>query len=400
MNSKSSGKGSEGAVDCEYPADKSAVLLVDLARVFESVRQEMRRAIDTVGERGIFILGPEVEAFEAAFAALVSSRYATACASGTDAIELALRAGGLRSGQEVATTPLTAFATTTAIVRAGGIPVFLEIDRNGNLDIMHLSEWASSEAGRFAVAVHLYGNPMDLDALSSLRSSGLVVIEDCAQAHFARWRGRHVGSAGQFGAFSFYPTKNLPALGDAGAVVTESSHTRDRLQRLRNYGQETKYEHVEFGINSRMDELHAAIMRLSILPLVADWTHARISVARRYLAAIENEAIGTLAPFDVAEPSWHLFPVFVDPSERQGFRAWLQTRGIQTGLHYPTVIPDQKATASFPFQVPASLDRARKMAHSEVSLPIHPFLTAGEVERVIEACNTWRPSPTSRRLGQ
>jgi dTDP-3-amino-3,4,6-trideoxy-alpha-D-glucose transaminase len=366
---------------------------VDLARLWLEVRRDVLEAVDRVGESGWYILGPEVRRFETMWAKATSCLAAVACASGTDAIELGLRALDLKPGQRVATTPLSAFATTTGIVRAGGVPVFLDTDPNGNLGLDGVGEWAAEQTEPvFVVPVHLYGNPVDMGLLDQLQAAGAVIVEDCAQAHMATWNGRLIGTAGMASAFSFYPTKNVPALGDAGAVSAGTVAVATRLAILREYGQSAKYVHADFGINSRMDEVQAAVLSDAMLPRIGGWVERRREIASRYLASISHPNIRPLDPDALAGPSWHLFPVFIQDAPVASFRAWLSEGEIETALHYPTLIPDQAASANFEHEIVGDLDQARRLARSEVSLPMHAFLTDAELDRVVDACNRWRPT--------
>ena len=293
----------------------------------------------------------------------------------------------LQPGQKVLTTPFSAFATTLAILRAGGVPVFVDVDDNGNIDLEQCREVFSRERSiRFFVPVHLYGNPLDLEKLAGLkRDFDLVIVEDCAQAIGAKHGGRNVGTVGQAAATSFYPTKNLGALGDGGALLTNDPRTATRARALRNYGQSDLYLHDEFGLNSRLDELHAAVLSDALLPNLQRWTEARRQIAARYLRDID--LIRTIEPAPSAEPVWHLFPIFVEAAERDNVREHLLGRGIASGVHYPRVIPDQPAMQlSLSYEVAIEPSNARRLAASELSLPIHAFLREDEVQVVITLC--------------
>jgi len=331
-----------------------------------------------------------VTAFEAALAWRWRRRAVVGCASGLDAIEIALRALGLEAGEKVLTTPLSAFATTLAIVRAGGVPVFVDVDASGLLDLaMARAALTADRSLRFLVPVHLYGHALDLDGLASLREEfGLRIVEDCAQAITARSGGRPVGSVGALGALSFYPTKNLGALGDGGAVATDDDALRDACRALRDYGQSGKYEHVVLGLNSRLDELQAAVLRRVFLPRLERWTERRRAVARRYLDEIRSPRVRPLPAPPRSESVCHLFPVSV-AGDRDAFVAHLRERGIETAVHYPKLACDQRALHGIPFETVGALARARDLAESEVSLPIPPYLDDAEVERVVHAVSSW-----------
>jgi dTDP-4-amino-4,6-dideoxygalactose transaminase len=364
--------------------------LANFQRQWESAREQYLAAVERVGKSGWLILGEEVAHFEADFARFSGSKYAVGCASGLDALELALRCAGLTPGEFVLTTPLSAFATTLAIVRAGGVPVFADVDASGQLD------FASAEAAlrrlepraRFMVPVHLYGHAINLEALSAFaKREKLIVIEDCAQAVGARSNGQCVGGVSPVWATSFYPTKNLGAFGDGGALLTNDESVRDRARQLRDYGQSAKYLHAELGLNSRLDELHAAIMRSVQLPGLAAHTSRRAAIAARYRSEIRHAAIRHVEPPDGSESVWHLFPVLC--RDRDALALHLRSSGVATAVHYPKLIPDQPAMASTRWLSIGPLPRAQQFANEELSLPLHPFLTDAEVEQVITACMAW-----------
>jgi len=344
-------------------------------------------AVDRVGASGSYILGREVVAFEGKLAQFWGVSHVIGVANGMDAIEIGLRALDLGPGQKVLTTPFSAFATTLAILRAGGVPVFVDVDDNGNIDLEQCREVLSRERSiRFFVPVHLYGNPLDLEKLAGLkRDFDLVIVEDCAQAIGARHGGRNVGTVGQAAATSFYPTKNLGAFGDGGALLTNDPRVASRARALRNYGQSDLYLHDELGLNSRLDELHAAVLSDALLPNLERWTEARRQIATRYLREIPP--IRTIKPAPSAEPAWHLFPIFVDAAERDKTRERLLGCGIASGVHYPRLIPEQPAMQlSVSYETAMEPSNARRLASSELSLPIHPFLREEEVQMVIKSC--------------
>lgn len=368
------------------------IVMNDFKKQWADLRSESLAAVERVGASGWYILGKEVQAFEAALAELSGMRHAVGCANGLDAIEIALRALGLPPGAKVLTTPLSAFATTLAIVRAGGVPVFVDVDRTGHLDL-DLAEQALERHPdiRFMVPVHLFGHPVDLQRLQALRQKhGITLIEDAAQSIQAKHGGQVVGSAGQATTLSFYPTKNLGAMGDAGALLTDDAALADRFRSLRDYGQSAKYVHSAIGMNSRLDELHAAVLHSAMLPRLAGWTERRREIARRYAQGIRHDGVEVVNPSEPSLSAWHLFPVLVAPERREGFMAHLSVRQVQSGIHYPRLISDQEAMHAVPgAQVLGTLVNAHRFAASEVSLPIHPFLSDAEIEQVIEAVNAW-----------
>jgi dTDP-4-amino-4,6-dideoxygalactose transaminase len=367
------------------------VLLNDFKRQWSEIVEEVRRAVEAVGAGGWYVLGVQVAGFEQDLAQFWGLANAVGVASGLDALEIGLRALGLRCGDRVLTTPLSAFATTMAILRLGGVPVFCDTDANGLLDLGEAEAVLAADPGiRFLLPVHLFGQCLDLDRLATLRDRcGVTIVEDCAQSIGAEWRGRPTGSVGQLAATSFYPTKNLGALGDGGAVLTGDAELAARVRRLRDYGQSAKYRHDEIGWNSRLDELQAAILRGAMLPRLREWTQRRQQVAAAYAAGMRHPGVRLLRPAAVAASCEHLFPVTVAPERREQFEAFLKSRGIATGRHYPILIPDQQALAGVRVERHGELAMARELASSEVSLPIHPQLTGEEVERVIAAVNEW-----------
>jgi dTDP-3-amino-3,4,6-trideoxy-alpha-D-glucose transaminase len=364
----------------------------DFRTLWDQERDRVLAAVDRVGASGWYILGQEVVQFEAALAERWGIAHAVGCGNGLDAIEVALRALGLKPGDKVLTTPLSAFATSLAIIRAGGVPVFVDVDNCGQLDLELVeAQLHGDPAIRFLVPVHLYGFPLDLARLDTLKSRfGVKIVEDCAQAIGAKSGGRRVGTVGDAAATSFYPTKNLGALGDGGAVLTASAPVAARARHLRDYGQTGKYVHDELGLNSRLDEMHAAILRDAFLPRLEEFTLRRRAIAQRYLNEIRSSDLTLLALPRDAEPVWHLFPVLVKGA-REHLQAHLADSGIASGIHYPKLIPSQGALAALGTPtVRSGLVRAQMFADHELSLPIHPFLTEAEVGRVIEACDTWR----------
>jgi len=351
-------------------------------------------AVRRVGESGWYILGPEVARFEEALAVQVGRRFAVGCASGLDAIEISLRALGLKPGDKVLTTPLSAFATTLGILRAGGRPAFIDVDQSGLVDLDRARDVCSRHPSiRFFVPVHLFGHACDLEVLAALKSRfDLRVVEDCAQAIGAHSGAREVGSVGNLSALSFYPTKNLGALGDGGAVLTDDASLADACRSLRDYGQTAKYVHDLSGLNSRLDELQAAILGRAFLPRLAGWTQRRQSIAERYLQGIRNPSVRTVPVPPGSRPAWHLFPVLVEPRSRDAFCKYLHDGGVRTGLHYPILITRQRALDDpSSFEILNELTRAEAFAASEVSLPIHAYLRDDEVETIVSRVNGWNP---------
>lgn len=370
------------------------ILLNDFQRQWECIGPKVLEAVERVGRSGWYILGQEVRAFEAQLAAYWGLKHAAGVGNGMDALEIGLRCLNIGPGAKVLTTPLSAFATTLAIMRVGAEPVFVDVDEYGLLDLAQCRDVLRHDPDlRAIVPVHLYGFPINLQKLDDLkREFSLVCIEDCAQAMGASFRKQPVGTVGQMAATSFYPTKNLGAMGDGGALLCNDGKLAQRACVLRHYGQTVQYAHQELGLNSRLDEVQAAILRDALLPKLAEWTERRSAIATRYLREIANPHITLLHPAADMAAVWHLFPVLVAPEQREGFRATLAAADITTGIHYPHIIPEQAALLTYKrFRLAKPLPTAERFARGEVSLPINPLLTETEVTRVVEACNQWKP---------
>lgn len=358
----------------------------DFARQWEAVREDALTAIDRVGRSGWLILGEEVEAFERELALWWGVPHAVGVASGLDALEIALRCAGLTPGARVLTTPLTAFATTLAIIRAGAKPVWCDVDQSGGLDLDQAEATLRADPAIQAVLpVHLYGHPLDPTGLERLASEyGVTVIEDCAQSAGAERSGRPTGTAGIAAATSLYPTKNLGALGDGGVLLTADPLVKERAQSLRNYGERSRYEHVEPGLNSRLDEMHAAVLRSALLPRLDRSLDRRREIARRYTEALSKGSLRPVAPV-AGRSAHHLFPVEILEGDVAAVVALFARRGISVGRHYPVLCSDQAAVEGLGVTV-GSLPVARGLASRELSLPIHPYLTNDEVDSVVDVC--------------
>lgn len=362
-------------------ADK-AVPFINLSAQHESLAAELQGAVSRVMESGWFILGPEVEAFEREFAPVAGTSRAVGVASGTDALTLSLWALGVRPGDEVITTPLTATFTALAISRTGATPVFADVDQ---ATLTLAPDTVAEKIGprtKALVPVHLYGNPCDMPALLEIaRDRELVVVEDACQAHGARLGERPAGGWGEAGCFSFYPTKNLGALGDGGLIATRDEALADRLRRLRNGGQENRYLHREAGFNSRLDEMQAAILRAK-LPHLAGWTERRRAHARLYRELLEKAPLVWVESLPAAAPAFHL--MVARAPQRDRLREALQGSGVQTLIHYPVPAHLQPAYRDLG-QPQGSCPEAERAAGEIVSLPLYPELTGAQVERVARA---------------
>jgi dTDP-3-amino-3,4,6-trideoxy-alpha-D-glucose transaminase len=351
-------------------------------------RPAIDAAIARVLDRGWFILGPELQAFEQELAAASGTADAAGVGTGTDALSLILRGLGIGPGDEVITTPLSAAYSALAIMATEAHPVFADIDpARLTLDPPAI-EAAITPRTAAIMPVHLYGQSADMSAILAIAERhGLAVVEDACQAHLATCGGRPVGSMGAAGALSFYPTKNLGALGDGGAVLTNDRALADRIRRLRNGGQSSRYHHDEFGVNSRLDEVQAAILRARLTRLPA-WTARRRALAARYRAGLAPiAAAATAAGRTLVVPAehdaghvYHLFPVL--SGERDALKARLDAEGMETLIHYPVPIPRQPAMAT---EEPADCPVANRVCNQLLSLPLYPDMTDAAVDDVLAA---------------
>jgi dTDP-3-amino-3,4,6-trideoxy-alpha-D-glucose transaminase len=368
------------------------VMMNDFRRQWAEIGADVLRATERVGESGWYILGDEVKAFETNLANTIGRKHVIGCASGLDAIEIGLRALGIKTGDRVLTTALSAFATTLAIVRSGGIPVFADVDVYGLIDLDRCRRVLERDSSiRFLVPVHLYGHALDLNQLSEIKRRFEVgVIEDACQAIGASSGEIPVGSVGDASALSFYPTKNLGALGDAGAIVTDVPEVDAMSRILRDYGQSAKYQHSVLGLNSRLDELHAGLLNTALLPRLAHWTERRRAIAQSYVERIDNRAVRVLGAPKGSKSVWHLFPVLVAAEARKHFLDHMAAVAIGTAIHYPEAISRQSALSSVAFECSDPLTQTERFCQTEVTLPNHPYMDDADVDRVIDAVNRWK----------
>jgi dTDP-4-amino-4,6-dideoxygalactose transaminase len=357
------------------------VPFLDLKAPYAELKDELDAAFRRTMESGWFIMGGELEAFESEFAARCGARHCVGVANGLDALHLILRASDIGAGDEVIVPSNTYVATWLAVSYAGATPVAVEPDdRTYNLDAARLEE-AITPRTKAIMPVHLYGQPADMDAIKEVAAPyGLKVIEDGAQAHGARYKHRPAGSLGDAAGFSFYPGKNLGAMGDGGAVTTDDDALADRLRVLRNYGSRVKYYNEEKGFNSRLDELQAALLRVKLTRL-AEWNERRKQVAARYLEALEGVAdLGLPFVPPYADPVWHLF--VVRHPRRDELQRHLAARGVGTLIHYPLPPHLQKAYAELGLP-PGTYPLAERQAGEVLSLPMGPHITDEEVDYVV-----------------
>jgi len=359
---------------------------VDLAGQYSALAAEIDAAVHRVLASGWYILGEETRTFEAEFAAYVGALHGIGVASGTDALALALQAVGVEPGDEVITVSHTAVATVVAVEQAGARPVFVDIDPvTFTLDPASLESVISPRA-RAIMPVHLYGHPANMDAiLAFAHRHGLAVVEDCAQAHGALYRGRPVGSIGDAGAFSFYPTKNLGAVGDGGMVVTNRADVAERMVLLRQYGWAKRYVSQVRGHNSRLDELQAAILRVK-LPYLEAWNARRRHLAARYTARLKDTDLVLPQAASDGRHSYHLY--VVRAQRRDALLTRLCEEGIGAQVHYPVPVHLQPAYTGLGFG-PGSLPHTERAAAEVVSLPLYPEMSEDALDATCEAIRRW-----------
>ena len=359
--------------------------LNDTRPQYEAIGAEVRAAMDAVLERSWFILGQEVAAFEREFAAFCGTAQAVGVSNGTDAIHIAVRALGLGPGDEVILPTHTATFSALGVSMAGAVPRLVDVEPDtGNIDPAQI-EAAITPATKAIMPVHLYGQAADMDPIRAIADRhGLAVIEDAAQAHGASYRGATVGSLGRIGCFSFYPTKNLGAYGDGGAVNTDDADLAGIMRELRHGGQADRYHHVRLGFCNRLDEIQAAVLRVK-LPYLAGWNAARAKRAAHYtrLLAAAGNPVEPLAIRDYGQPVYHLY-VVKTPNRRAELMAALKAAGIDSYIHYPVPVHLQEAYR-FLGHGPGSFPVAEELAGRIVSLPLYPELPLADIERIVQA---------------
>ena len=353
-------------------------------RLHEAIREEMYEAFSKVYKDGWFIQGTQCEAFEKEYAEYCGTRFCVGVATGLDALFLAVRALGIGPGDEVIVPGDTFIATALAVSFAGATPVLAEPDLStANLDGKGLEELIT-EKTKAIIPVHLYGQPAQMEAIMNIAARHrLYVIEDCAQAHGATYKGRKVGTFGDIGCFSFYPGKNLGALGDAGCIVTDNSALADKIRTLGNYGSREKYHHFELGTNSRLDEMQAAFLRVKLKRL-DEYNKERNRIAARYLQEIKNPDIILPVIGDQCTHVWHIFAVRC--KQRDQLAEWLRHHEIGSNCHYPVSICDQECYQNMKMnRWPNSI----RIAAEELSLPLFIGMTDKEIDYVINVLNAF-----------
>jgi dTDP-4-amino-4,6-dideoxygalactose transaminase len=356
------------------------VPFIDLPREYRTIKDEIDAAIRGVVESGQFILGAEVAAFECEMAAYCGAAHGIGVANGTDALRLALEVAGVRPGDEVITTPFTFVATAEMVSQVGAVPVFADIESHGyGLDPLDVARKITPRT-KAIIPVHLYGEPAAMDPLMKLAEAhGLAVIEDAAQAIGARSGGRRIGSVGHLGCFSFFPTKNLGAYGDAGFVTTNDGALAERLGMLRQHGQRQRYVHETLGWSSRLDEIQAAVLRVKLRHLDA-WTAARHTHVRRYRQLLAGTPVRLPTEREGDRGVYHLFTI--ETEHRDELQKYLADQGIRTAVHYPVPLHRQPLYRDL---ATGPLPNSERASRQVLSLPLFPELRPDELETVAAA---------------
>ncbi len=357
-------------------------------RQWEHIGPEVQKALNDVGRSGWYILGDSLLDFEKKLANKIGFSHCQGVGNGLDAIEISLRCLDLQKGDKVLTTPLSAFATTLAIVRAGGTPVFCDTDENGLIDLDLAQDLISKHSIKYFVPVHLYGQMLDAHKLNEIKKRNKVgIVEDSAQSIYG-YNLIETKSTSDFITTSFYPTKNLGAMGDGGAILTNNKELYELAGYYKNYGQTDKYIHDYLGMNSRLDELQAAILSVH-LNYLDQWHADRKNIALKYMSGIKNLNIKKLSS-SMKHSTWHLFPVFLlNEKKRSQFVDYMSENNIQISIHYPIIIPQQKALAKMETVVFGELKKSKEISSTVVSLPLYSYLTSEEVDKIISVCNNW-----------
>ena len=359
--------------------------LVDLQAQYHSIREEIDDAIHRIISSSAFIGGAEVRAFEEEFAAYCETEACVGVANGTDALALTIGALDIGPGDEVITVAHTFIATAEAISACGAKPVFVDILDDTLLMDPALLEVAITPRTKAIIPVHLYGQPCQMDTINAIaQKHNLVVIEDAAQAHGARWEGWRVGSLGDVACFSFYPGKNLGAYGDGGAIVSHNRELIHHIRKLANHGRTEKYVHQEIGVNSRLDGIQAAILRVK-LKYLDEWNARRRMHAETYQQALVSSGAVLPVVHSLAEPVWHLY--VLRTSNRDGLQELLKSREIDTGVHYPLPLHLQPAYKNIALSK-GTLPVTEKAAQQVLSLPMYAELTGDQIEQIAEIVNS------------
>lgn len=340
---------------------------LDMKYIHASIKEEVFDALNRVYDKNWFIMGDELECFENEFANYCGSKYCVGVGNGLEALHLILRGYGIGQGDEVIVPANTYIATALAVSYAGAIPVLVDADLDTyNINCSLIEEKITAKT-KAIMAVHLYGRPADMDGINKIAHRyHIKVIEDAAQAHNAKYRGKRTGSLGDAAGFSFYPGKNLGALGDAGAITTDDKELAEKIKVLRNYGSQVKYENKYKGYNSRLDELQAAVLRVKLKHL-DEWTGRRREIARYYLENIGKDKLLLPTECDYVENVWHIFPILC--KERDCFKSYLETQGVATMIHYPIPIHLQEAYKELGHRQ-GDFPITERLATEELSIPL------------------------------
>lgn len=353
---------------------------LDFPKEVKVRKREYDEAVERVLSSGVYILSKEVENFENKLAKYLGVKYCVGNANGLEAIQIALMAYDIGKGDEVITTPVSAVATTLAILAVGATPVFADINENGQIDVSKIENLITKRT-KAILPVDLYGQPCEIDKIKKICARyKLKLIEDAAQAHGATFKGKKLGTYGDIGCFSFYPTKNLGAFGDGGALVTNDKKLVKIFRQIRDYGQESKYVHSRYGLNSRLDELHAALLSVKLKHLDED-NGLRRKIAGRYVANLKGvKDIKIILPEKLADSNFHLF--VIRTKKRDALKDYLAKNGIPSLVHYPITIPDQPMFGNKYKNL--KINEARKLVAEVLSLPCHPYLSDKDIDYISE----------------
>lgn len=359
---------------------------IDLKREYAEIGEEIDKAIQRVLDKQWFLLGEELEKFEQEFSNYIVVKHAIGVQSGSDALFLAIKALGIGSGNEVITVSHTFISTVDAIVRNGAKPVFVDIDpETYTMDVSQIEDKITKKT-KAIIPVHLYGHPVDMDPIMEIaKKYKLFVIEDACQAHGAEYKGKKVGSIGDLGCFSFYPSKNLGAYGDGGMIVTNDEELSKKLSMLRNYGQSKKYYHDFIGVNSRLDEIQAAILRVKLKHL-DEWNEKRKSIAKLYNELLKDSNVILPIEKNYAKHVYHLY--VIRSKNRDKLQQYLLEKGIQTQIHYPVPVHRQKAYLNLGYNV--NLPVTEKISNEILSLPMYPWMKEEEVVNIAEVIKAFK----------
>jgi dTDP-4-amino-4,6-dideoxygalactose transaminase len=364
----------------------SDVKFLDLKAQYLAIKEEVDAAVIDVLESTAYILGPKVESFEKAFAHAHGADYGVAVNTGTSALHLALLAESIGGGDEVITVPMTFTATVAAISYTGATPVFVDVSpETFTMDPTQIAAKITPRT-RAILPVHLYGQAADMDPILEIaRTHSLKVIEDCAQAHLATYKGRPVGSIGDYGCFSFYPGKNLGAYGEGGLVTTKVERAADKMRLLRDWGQVSRYHHEMLAYNYRMDGIQGAVLGVK-LKYLNSWTEQRRSRAALYRELLDGSGIAVTTEAAERRHVYHIFSVF--HAKRDQLQAYLSEAGIQSGMHYPFPVHLQKAYAHLDHK-PGDFPVSERVAKTQLSLPMYPELSDGDIVRIAHALKSF-----------